>query len=361
MRRIFILLLGVTCLLSTADTFAQDVKIMYQSKLGVGNIDTVLVYMRSNKPAAQDISAVNLSLVYQNICLSVVGNSENIFLATWGFSLENIQTISITPRTYNGNLYNRRYQYGNSVIIGFFPLITLPDSFSAPMLVMKVAFNGTCTSLVYMEDEVENPFNQIADGTLVPIPYIIENILNQPLIASWRGFTTKKQTDGVRLAWRTQDLLGRHFEIEKSHERAFTDPITLGQVDVIDGGFGDRLYDFIDESNLRSIQYYRLKLIHLDGSHEYSPIIHLKETDVVPDITVYPNPTADLLIVRSTMVENPIQKVVLYDTNGKEVLQKGIADEPTYKLNIQHLAKGMYILEVLQASGNMTRSQVFKR
>lgn len=355
------MLLGVSCMLMTSSLFAQDVRIMYQSKLGTGGVDTVLVYMRSHKPVTQDIAAVNFSFAFQNSCLAFQSNNDNVFLAAWTNFLENGQVITILPTTYQGNIYDKRYQYGNSNgFIGFYPIITLPDSNSSPMLVMKVAFSGTCASLVYMENENENPFNQIADENLFAIPYIIENILNQPLIASWKGFQANKREEDVLLNWRTQDMQGLYYEVEKSYVRDFSSPISLGQVEVVGNGLGDRSYSFTDETNLRSIQYYRLKLLHVDGTHEYSPIIHLKTDDFVPEVSVYPNPVKDWLNVRASMLEDPIQAVTLYDAQGKEVLHKKMDPHPTYKIHVEDLSKGIYIVEALRISGEVTRLQVFK-
>lgn len=166
--------------------FSQDVKFIYQSKIGTGNIDTVSVWAISMTNSPVSLGAVNLSWVFKSSCLSYTpGNFPapnsywSIFRDTWGSLLDfdQLQNISVT---YDGNLYDRRVQYGNA--IAFFPVpVVVPASSQPPRLVMKLWFTGSCTSQVYMEDESENGLNQIADPNNSLLTYIIENVLNQPL------------------------------------------------------------------------------------------------------------------------------------------------------------------------------------
>ena len=181
-RKCILALLLVSCI----SAVGQDVKFSYQSKLGTGGVDTVLVWARSMTNSSVSLGAVNLSWVYNSSCLSYTpGNFPapasywSLFRDTWGSLLDfdQVQNINVT---YDGNSYDRRVQYGNA--ISFFPVpVVVPASSQTPLLVMKLWFSGSCTSMVYMEDESENGLNQIADPSANLLTYIIENTLTQPL------------------------------------------------------------------------------------------------------------------------------------------------------------------------------------
>jgi hypothetical protein len=62
-----------------------------------------------------------------------------------------------------------------------------------------------------------------------------------------------------------------------------------------------------------------------------------------PTLTVFPNPTTDFLSIK-TSLNTEIDKVIVTDLTGKTVLEQ---NQNTTQINVQNLAKGMYILQVL--------------
>jgi hypothetical protein len=59
-------------------------------------------------------------------------------------------------------------------------------------------------------------------------------------------------------------------------------------------------------------------------------------------ITVFPNPTKDLLNIQTSLTTD-IEKVIVTDIAGKTVLKQ---NQNTTQVNVQNLAKGMYLLQV---------------
>ncbi|WP_163407223.1 T9SS type A sorting domain-containing protein [Flavobacterium ajazii] len=74
----------------------------------------------------------------------------------------------------------------------------------------------------------------------------------------------------------------------------------------------------------------------------YNPLLSINETeksDVV--LTLYPNPVKDVLYFNT---ENEIDKVVVFDINGKRLFEKALNGDD--KINVQSLSKGIYLIQV---------------
>ena len=71
------------------------------------------------------------------------------------------------------------------------------------------------------------------------------------------------------------------------------------------------------------------------------------------EISVYPNPTSDLLTIKST---DKIKKVSVYDVSGKKVRVELIDD----KIDVRHLQSGTYLLEIQTSSGKQTKKFIKK-
>lgn len=65
-------------------------------------------------------------------------------------------------------------------------------------------------------------------------------------------------------------------------------------------------------------------------------------------ITVFPNPTQDYISIQ-TSLNTEIDTVIVTDLSGKVVLQQ---NQNTNKVNVQNLAKGMYLLQVFSRDKN---------
>lgn len=66
-------------------------------------------------------------------------------------------------------------------------------------------------------------------------------------------------------------------------------------------------------------------------------------------ISIYPNPASAILTIQ--LSDNNIDKIVITDLTGKIILTK---TENTYQVNVQNLAKGMYILQAFSGKEKFT-------
>lgn len=125
------------------------------------------------------------------------------------------------------------------------------------------------------------------------------------------GVAPAEQTGSALLTWEVDDAVNfSHFEVEKSSSgAAFTQ---IGRVD-----FSERTmrYSFVDSQLSAGLTYYRLRLVDLDGSSEYSRIESLVGTSGAPAVYGYPNPFSDKL----TIVSGSRQTARVYNTIGREI------------------------------------------
>lgn len=176
---------------------------------------------------------------------------------------------------------------------------------------------------------------------------------NQPLPVNLISFTAKLAEDKTLLTWTTSNEKDfSHFEIEKSSDAKFFSKI--GIVYGIAGG----LYTFSDKQLSSQLQYYRLKMIDLDGTFAYSRVVSL-HFGSVKSVNVYPNPVSQLLKIQVTNNES-IQSVEIIDLTGKTVYRKlnGLAEVLSKGIDISKLQHGSYVLRIKEANGVVATSKI---
>ncbi|MGB1217832.1 MAG: hypothetical protein ACPG5P_08135, partial [Saprospiraceae bacterium] len=115
-------------------------------------------------------------------------------------------------------------------------------------------------------------------------------IADSPLPVELLSFTGEYlERKGNQLDWITvTEENTSHFDVERS-----TDGINfefMGKVEAA-GNSSERLtYDFLDTKPMNGVNYYRLRIVDLDQTFEYSNVISLKSIQGL-DITMSPNPT----------------------------------------------------------------------
>lgn len=120
-------------------------------------------------------------------------------------------------------------------------------------------------------------------------------------------------------------------------------------------------YDFTDRYPQLGDNTYRLKMIDMDGSHNYSlkRTLHFEREDL--PIWVSPNPFQDQLFLHFAGLESSAIKIKLIDSKGAIVWQSTEASVAAeLKVNTAELAAGMYILEV-QSEFPIYRQKLLKR
>lgn len=151
-----------------------------------------------------------------------------------------------------------------------------------------------------------------------------------PVILSSNIFDFKgiKDNNDVRLQWTIDNPTEiKYIEIERSNNGYNFNTLTQTQT------------DYYIDNLIYPENYYRLKIVNEDGSYSYSKIIMI-EHYLNNNITIYPNPTKDILNIRTDKL---ISNIKLFDNLGKEILN---IDNPTNQINLSDIPKGMYIIKI---------------
>lgn len=162
-------------------------------------------------------------------------------------------------------------------------------------------------------------------------------------------FNAEKTTEGTALlTWSTtEETNSSYFDVLQSADGASWQAI--GRVEAKGNSAGSVRYTFTDQQPNRGLNYYRLKIVDLDGSFEHSNIRSLTFEGTPLDLTVYPNPVSDKFSIRVGAREK-ISKVELFDSNGRRAI---VNDRYTAGESIpaKGLSAGTYVLKVTMSNG----------
>lgn len=151
----------------------------------------------------------------------------------------------------------------------------------------------------------------------------------------------------VNLTWVTlTELNSDFFQVERS-----VDGITFSEVGRVEaaGNATDRIeYEYFDREVSGEEAFYRLKIVDLDGTFEYSEIRYIQLSGDRP--ILYPNPANDyLMIPLGSKIENG--QITLYDQTGRRVLHHKITSD---RLDLSRYHPGVYVFRL--KIGNVFRT-----
>ncbi len=168
-----------------------------------------------------------------------------------------------------------------------------------------------------------------------------------------RRFDATPRSGSVDLEWETEtEINASHFLVERS-----TDGISYESIEYIKttGGVSTSArYATKDLSPSFGWNYYRLRMVDLDGSYEYSPVEAVK-LDKDASILVYPNPVKDVLFIQDTEAVEDEVRVEIFDRNSSKLFEDIIYlnNGPAQLTidDIQSLPSGYYIVKITGKSG----------
>ena len=168
------------------------------------------------------------------------------------------------------------------------------------------------------------------------------------------SFTAENANGSALLQWSTTEAYGlSRFVIEKSDDSVhFT---ALDSVAAAANGGGVHSYTYTDVHLDTGMNYYRLRLVHQNGSHGYSAVRSVQGP--AGGVGIWPNPVHHALIHINTSTN--IRRVRLVDISGKVIL----AQELHGTLNTLHIgsvATGIYFLWVETDSGTTVQKILIK-
>ncbi len=198
--------------------------------------------------------------------------------------------------------------------------------------------SGVTSNFFTLNNSVNNYTITISyDLTVLPIK-----------LSSFDGTLTER---GILLRWQTeQESNSFEFEVEKSEDGRYFETIEV--LDAAGDSKQTLQYKTLDAKVL-DFAYYRLKMVDLDGSIEYSKTIRIvgNKTASLMLKKLYPNPSKGELNLQFQVkdIATPIE-LRITDINGKLMKSKTIFAQSssfTTRLDVTSLNSGQYILTAI--------------
>lgn len=163
-------------------------------------------------------------------------------------------------------------------------------------------------------------------------------LLQFALPITLNGFSATPVKGNVVLKWTTtSEIDASHIEIERSSElHPFA---TTARVPARGSSNGNATYTWRDILPDPGMNYYRLKLVDLDGQYRYSTTVPVK-INYARDVAILLNPVKDVLLIqaRTTM------QAFIYNTSGQQVLTFRLQPGRN-ELPLPALTNGIYYLK----------------
>lgn len=115
-------------------------------------------------------------------------------------------------------------------------------------------------------------------------------------------------------------------------------------------------YTFTDRMPSSGVNYYRLKMVDLDGYYEYSQVRRVAFGTASGGFVVYPNPTSGNV---SIMGLSGSETVKVYNSIGLQVTEH-TATEGTNSIDLSSFAGGTYQIVIISTAGEVQVEQIVK-
>lgn len=168
-------------------------------------------------------------------------------------------------------------------------------------------------------------------------------------------FKGRKQTTGNLLEWTTENEVNvSRYEIERSTNSGTY--IKIGEVTASGTGSSvTKRYSLTDNFPNAFNNYYRLKMIDVDGRFTYSNVVALSgsQSNKITIEKIKPNPFTDFIEIAFVLQESQKISIQLVDISGRPVVTKsfeGYVGNNISKLEqLKGLAQGMYFIKIITA------------
>ncbi len=202
-------------------------------------------------------------------------------------------------------------------------LVTITDN---------AAYNAAPSSSTYTLIAAAPTGTVFRGVALAPIPVLADNnfVLNATI-----------ENNAAKLNWSFSDISSlSNFTIEKSNDgRNFS---TLAK-EIVQSNIA---LTFTDDKFNNITSYYRVKANKINGSYSYSNIAVASAKTKSSDITIYPNPAQDFIVVNHSSI-NGDASLSLINAAGETVLVKQISKQTLQSyLSITNLSKGIYTVSI---------------
>lgn len=181
-------------------------------------------------------------------------------------------------------------------------------------------------------------------------PVIKDLSLNGTFILpfSVTSFTAEKSNSGVQLKWESNsEQSTSHFIVQHGTDgSSFSD---LQRVEAAGNSSTIKHYAATHSKPVYGTNFYRLKMIDLDGKITYSDVVAIKIKNDNYKVSVFPNPVQNEVRVQIPAAGRGDCVIQIQDISGKLIRQKSVQLNNALlstSINVEDLSKGTYILVV---------------
>ncbi|MBS1509405.1 MAG: T9SS type A sorting domain-containing protein [Bacteroidetes bacterium] len=210
-------------------------------------------------------------------------------------------------------------------------------------------------------------YNPLGNGSKIDELRFYNRALNGAEITSLVGaslplnlgdFYASKQSSGIVLNWQTlNEANTAYFDIE--HSSNGIEFNSIGKVNASGFSSNSKTYSFTDAQPYTGTNYYRLKMVDIDGRLTYSRIVVIKNNTTDIKIEVFPNPVADLLQLQLPAQQKQLTHLYITDASGKIVYTKEIilnAGNNATSIPVSYFPAGLYRITIENNDGKQTTS-----
>lgn len=229
---------------------------------------------------------------------------------------------------------------------------TIPTDFEGSEFVIEASDNF----LVWKSDESPagsgnfGPFEDVSDtvetgGSDTDTVIVSNSVIPVEL----SRFDVRLENDVTKLEWETQsEINNSHFDIERSFDGSNFEKI--GEQSGKGTTITKQSYVYFDHSPLLGNNYYRLVQYDYDGRYQVSEIKVLNYEGARLPMTVFPNPSADYIIIEGEGLSDQMY-LELYDLAGRRV--KELHVEPGEQIDLSALREGQYVVQVFSQASRL--------
>ena len=205
-------------------------------------------------------------------------------------------------------------------------------------------YTGSDASSVFDDVTIETTSN--ADGSTT----FSAKQENVALPIKMKSFTAVPfENRDANLDWVTSsEVNASHFDVERSDDGV--NFALIGRVEAIGNSSTDQDYKFSDrEVNMERndvVQYYRIKMVDIDGEYKYSGVrvVNFTRADIDFTINAFPNPTVSYVQLELTGLDNASTERPMLNvySNTGELIRAEVLNSDLGKIDMSNLPSSLY-------------------
>lgn len=178
-------------------------------------------------------------------------------------------------------------------------------------------------------------------------------LLAIPLPVKWISFNAVRNDKHVLLSWVVTAESNVHRYIVE-HSVDGVNFIPIAQLPVINRT-GYNTYQFNHTKPIDGENYYRIKLLNIDNSFEFTPLRKINFKDANRYL-LFPNPTGDIVTIEGTVASDIVS---IIQPDGKVVLSN-TAKEYITAITVSFLKQGLYYIKIVHQNKTVTLLKFIK-